>query len=115
MAVKLADVIFALSIVGLARNTLALLVNRNASKCHSYTIIEKSYVQVVKLAGVILALSIEVLVGVILTKPLKTTSKEKTAQLGSHGFEVARKLHCFAGLTHLGVLGSILKAERCRY
>ncbi len=42
--------------------------------------------QVVELAGVILALSMEVLVGVILAQLLKHTSGEKTAWPGSHGF-----------------------------
>ncbi len=40
--------------------------------------------QVIELVGVILALSMEVMVGVILVQPLKATNGEKTAWLGSH-------------------------------
>ncbi len=40
--------------------------------------------QVVELAGIILALSIEVLIGVILAQLLKAISREKTAWPGSH-------------------------------
>ena len=35
---------------------------------------------------------------------MKVISREKTAWPGSYGFVVARKLYCFAKLTHLGVL-----------
>ncbi len=67
--------------------------------------------QVVELAGVILALSIEVLVGVILAQLLKATSGEKMAWLGSHGFVVAKKLYCLIGSTHLGMSTPTSKAE----
>ncbi len=46
----------------------------------------------------------EVLVGIILAKPLKTTSGEKTVWSGSHRFVAARKLHCLVEPMHLGVL-----------
>ncbi len=42
--------------------------------------------QVVELADIILALLIELLVGVILSQPLKATSGEKMARPGFHGF-----------------------------
>ncbi len=70
--------------------------------------------QVVELAGVILALSMEVLVGVILTQSLKATSKEKMARSGSHRLIVARKLRYLARPTHLGMSAPTSKAERCR-
>ncbi len=60
--------------------------------------------QVVKLAGVILALSMEILVGVIFAQPLKATSGEKMARPGSYGFVTVKKLHYLAGPTHLRVL-----------
>ncbi len=63
----------------------------------------KSHMQVVELVGVILALSMEVLEGVIPAQPLKAISGEKTAQPGSHGFVTARKLHCLAGPMHSGL------------
>ncbi len=56
--------------------------------------------QVVELAGVIVALSIEVLVGIILAQLLKATSGEKTTRLSSHGFVTARKLYHLVGPTH---------------
>ncbi len=56
--------------------------------------------QVIKLAGIILALSIEVLVDVILAQLLKAISGTKTAWLGSHGIMTTRKLHCLVGLTY---------------
>ncbi len=55
--------------------------------------------------------SMEMLVGVILTQPLKATSGEKTARPGSHGVVASRKLHRLAGPAHFGV--SAL-AERSR-
>ncbi len=58
---------------------------------------------VVELIGGTLALSIEVLVDVILAQPLKATSGEKTARLGSHGVVANRKLYRLAEPTHLGV------------
>ncbi len=58
---------------------------------------------VVELLGGTLALSMEVLVDVILTQPLKATSGEKTARPGSHGVVASRKLHRLAGPAHLGV------------
>ncbi len=53
----------------------------------------------------------EVLVGIILTQPLKATSGEKTARPGSHGVVANRKLHYLAGPAHLRVLAP---AERPR-
>ncbi len=67
---------------------------------------------VVELVRGTLALSMEVLVGVILAQPLKATSGEKkTARPGSHRVVASRKLHRLAGLAHLGVLAP---AERPR-
>ncbi len=59
--------------------------------------------QVIELAGVIFALSMEVLVGVILTQSVKAISRKKTAQPGSHGFVAAKKLHCLTKPMYLGV------------
>ncbi len=59
--------------------------------------------QVVELAGIILALSMEVLVDVILVQLLKYTSGEKTARPGSHEVMTTRKLHRLVGPTHSGV------------
>ncbi len=70
------------------------------SSLHYYC---RSYVQMVKLAGVILALSIEVLVGFIPAQPLKATNGEKTAWPSSYGIMTTRKLHCLVGLTYSGV------------
>lgn len=42
MAVKLVNVMLVLFIIGLASNTLALLINKSASKSHPYTTIEKA-------------------------------------------------------------------------
>ncbi len=67
--------------------------------------------QVVELAGIILALSIEVLKGIILAQLLKATSREKTARPGSHGFMTAKKLHCLVRLTHLRVSSSIKRPK----
>ncbi len=64
---------------------------------------------VVELIGDILALSIEVLVGVILAQPLKATSREKTTRPGSHGVVASRKLYRLAGPAHLGVLALVEK------
>ncbi len=58
----------------------------------------------VKLAGVILALSIEVLVGVIFAQLLKATSREKMAWLGFYRFIAATNLHCLARSIYLRVL-----------
>ncbi len=69
----------------------------------------RSHLQVVELTGIILTLSIEVLVGVILTQPLKATNGEKTAQAGFYGVIVNRKLYCLTEPTHSGVSAS---AER---
>ncbi len=55
---------------------------------------------VVELVGGILALSMEVLVGVILAQPLKATSREKTARSDCYGFVASRKLHCLVGPAH---------------
>ncbi len=66
---------------------------------------------IVELASVILALLMEVLVGVILAQPLKAISREKTAQLGSYGVMTTRKLYYLAKPTHSGVSAS---AERLR-
>ncbi len=63
--------------------------------------------QVVELAGVILALSMKVLVGIILVQPLKAISGEKTVWPGSHRFVAARKLHHLARPTLLGVLAPV--------
>ena len=41
MIIKLTDVILALSIKGLARGTLTLLVNGSAGRCHPCITIEK--------------------------------------------------------------------------
>ncbi len=65
--------------------------------------------QVVELADAILALSLEVLVGIILVQPLKATSGETTTWLGSHGVVAVRKLHCLARPTHLGVSAPVEK------
>ncbi len=46
----------------------------------------------------------EVLVDIILVQPLKATSREKTAWLGSYRFIIARKLYCFVKPMHSGVL-----------
>ncbi len=64
-----------------------------------------------ELVGITLTLSIEVLEDVIFAQPLKATSGEKMARPYSHGFVVAKKLHCLAEPTHSGV--SAL-AERLR-
>ncbi len=66
---------------------------------------------VVELVGSILALSMEVLVGVILAQPLKATSREKTARPGSHGVVASRKLYRLVKPAHLGVSAP---AERLR-
>ncbi len=58
---------------------------------------------VVELVGGTLALSMEVLVGVILAQPLKATSGEKTARPCSHGVVASRKLHRLVGPAHFGV------------
>ncbi len=58
---------------------------------------------VVELVGGTLALSMEMLVGVILAQPLKATSGEKTARPCSHGVVASRKLHRHAGPAHFGV------------
>ncbi len=58
---------------------------------------------VVELVGGTLALSIEVLVGIILAQSLKAISREKTARPSSHGVATSRKLHYLAGPAHLGV------------
>lgn len=68
---------------------------------------EKNHVQVVELAGVILALSIKVLVKGIFAQPLKGTSEEITTWSSSHGFVAARELYCLARPTYLGVLAPI--------
>ncbi len=60
----------------------------------------------VELAGVIFALLIEVLVGVIFAQPLKTTSGEKAIWLGSHGFVTAKKLYCLIGPMYFAVSAS---------
>ncbi len=59
--------------------------------------------QVVELASVILALSIEVLVSVILIQLLKATSGEKTAWPGSLGVVASRKLYRLTRPMYLGV------------
>ncbi len=58
---------------------------------------------VVELVGGTLALSIEVLVGVILAQPLKVTSGEKTTRPCFHGVVASRKLYCLAGPAHFRV------------
>ncbi len=58
---------------------------------------------VIELVGGTLALSMEVLVGVILTQPLKATSREKMTRPGSHGVVASKMLHCLAGPVYLGV------------
>ncbi len=58
---------------------------------------------VVELIWGTLALSMEVLVGVILAQPLRATSGEKTARPCSHGVVASRKLHRLAGPAHFGV------------
>ncbi len=45
----------------------------------------------------------EVLKDVIFAQPLKVTSEEKMARTYSHGFVVAKKLHCLAESTYSGV------------
>ena len=81
MVVKLINVILALSIKGLAKGIFVLLVNKNTGRCHLYTTIEKRLIQVVELAGIILALSIEVLVNVIFAQPLKAIREDGLARL----------------------------------
>ncbi len=58
---------------------------------------------VVELVGGILALSMEVPVGIILAQLLKATSGEKTAWPCSHGVVASRKLHHLAGPAHFRV------------
>ncbi len=58
---------------------------------------------VVELVGGTLALSMEVLVGVILAQPLKATSREKMARLCSYGLVASRKFHRLVGPAHFGV------------
>ncbi len=53
--------------------------------------------QMIELAGVIIALSMEVLVGVILTQLLKATSKKKIARPDSHEVVAIRNLYCLIG------------------
>ncbi len=65
--------------------------------------------QVVKLAGVILALLIEVLIDVILAQPLKATSGEKIARPGSHGVMAIKKLHRLVRPMHSEVLAPIAR------
>ena len=62
----------------------------------------------VKLAGIILALLIEILVSAILIQLLKATSGKKTAWPGFHRFVAAGKLHYLVKLTYLGMLALIL-------
>ncbi len=57
----------------------------------------KNHIQVVELASIIFALSMELLVGVIFQPLLKA----------SYGFVAARKLYCLAWPTHLGLLAPI--------
>ncbi len=66
---------------------------------------------VVELVGGTLALSMEVMVGVILAQPLKATSRKKTARPGSHGVVASRKLHCLTEPANLGVSAPV---ERLR-
>ncbi len=63
----------------------------------------RSHVPVVELVGGILALSMEVLVGVILAQPLRITSGEKMARPCSHGVIASRKLHRLAKPAHFRV------------
>ncbi len=63
----------------------------------------------VELVGGTLTLSIEVLVGVILTQLLKATSGEKMAWPGSHKVIASKKLHHLAESIHLGVSASAEK------
>ncbi len=56
---------------------------------------------VVELVGDILTLLIEVLVGVILTQPLKATSREMTTWPDSYRVIASRKLYRFTGPAHL--------------
>ncbi len=65
----------------------------------------------VELVGRTFALSMEVLVGVILTQLLKTTSGEKMAWPGFHGVVASKKLYHLAEPAHIGVLAP---AERPR-
>lgn len=60
--------------------------------------------QVVELAGIILALSIQVLVDIILAQPLKIANKGKTAWPSFHKFVAAKKLYYLAKPMHLEVL-----------
>ncbi len=62
---------------------------------------------VIELVGGTLALSMEVLVGVILAQPLKATSGEKTARPCFHGVLASRKLHRLTGHAHFGVLAPV--------
>ena len=104
MAIKLLDVVFALSIERLAMGIFILLVNGSASRCDFCTIIKKNHIQVPKLAGVILALSIKIRIDVILAQQLKTTYREMMTWQGFHRFVAARKLYCFIEFLYLGVL-----------
>ncbi len=68
--------------------------------------------QVVKLAGVILALSMKVLVDVILAQPLKVTSGEKTAWPDCHKLVAVTspcKAYAFRSVSFNR------KVEGCRY
>lgn len=70
--------------------------------------------QVVELASIIFALSMDLLVDIIFVQSLKATSKEKMVWLDSYGFVVARaskKLHCLIGPTHFGVSALLPKDQ----
>ncbi len=55
------------------------------------------------MVGGTLALSMEVMVGVIFAQPLRATSGEKTDRPCSHGVVASRKLHRLTGPAHFGV------------
>ena len=103
MVIKLTNVIFVLPIKRLIEGTLILLVNEITGRYHLHTTIEKSHVQLVKLANVNFTLSMEVLIGVIFTQLLKVITRKITILLGSHGFVVAKKLYYFVKFMYLGV------------
>ncbi len=99
MMVRLAGVILALPIE-LVGGTLALSIEVLAGVTLAL-LLEKSYAG--GRAGRGYPRSMEVLVGVILTQPLRATSGEKMARPGSHRVVASKKLHRLAGPTHFGV------------
>lgn len=115
MVIKLTDVIFALSIIELISNNFTLWIYGNIGRCHLSTNIEKNDVQVVELAGVILAISIKILVDIIFALPLKANNGGKTAQPRVYRFIAAGtsiKLYYLTSPTHWKALAPISKAKK---